>query len=1124
MRYPSAALCRSWLLRTVLFAAGASAAWGQDPEKKPDAADRPSQDAKQASHLAAEAALTAWKAGAHEDLHALASRDAPDPWLVAQSLSARGEHDAAEAFAKAAPRKDVEGLCDYVRSRRGKTNDAAARARLNAARAALARGDPAGALEAAGTSPATDDPLVSILLAHARGAALARLGRLAESVEAHLKAAKGAAEVRWLSCESVNLQEAGANAYARSDFPAALEAWQQRLRVDEARGNRRCIVEVVGNLGIIYFAVGDYAKALAHYEQARSASEELGDREGVATNTSNIGIVHCRLGDYAQALACQERALEISEELGDRAGIASSVQETGLIHDFLGNYPQALACQERALKLREELGDAGGASASLANIGVIHLSLGNYPEALVFHERALKIIEETGDRARAAGVLGNLGTIHGRLGDYPRALSSLQRSLGLAEELGDRHMAAVMLGNIGDTYMRLGDFPRALSCQQKALVLKEALGDRPGVALTLGRTGNVHLLLGDFKSALANYDRALQAMEELKDRAGIASCLANTGNVHYTIGDHAKALAYLERAVPLMEELGNHAGLASVLCGIGLVHEARGDHAKALFCQERALALSLEARDQSEIVRGWWNIGSTRLAMGDPAGAATAARSAVEVLGRLASGLAEEEGAKAREQFSGLFDVGTQAALSLGDASEACFFVESGRAATLLELLGGRDALWSAAVPARLRDAEALARAAEALAARRHTAARERGVRSEIDAARQELDEAQEKVAEVIARIQREAKSAAGVVHPKAASLDEIQGWLKDGEALLLYALHGEEAAALLVTREKSRLVRLGKTAGIETLCGDVRAGLARRPERAGSAAKPAEDDPTEGLDALRAAIVTPLELGEGIRRVFVSPHGGLSYVPFVLLCGGREVVYAPSATTYGMLREIGGAGGRGVLALGDPDLSVPVSAEETLVFRERGDPLGALKGARDEARSIGDVVLLGTDATPLGLAREVARRPRWRSVHLACHAVVDAERPQFSSLVLTGAHLATMDVFRARFPADLVVLSACETGRGKVYRSEGIAGFVRAFMFAGAPRVIVSLWKVDDEATRALMIRFYGLFNPKDGAAGLPAAEALRNAMEFVRDHPDHPEWKHPYYWAAWQIWGLAD
>jgi CHAT domain-containing protein len=170
-------------------------------------------------------------------------------------------------------------------------------------------------------------------------------------------------------------------------------------------------------------------------------------------------------------------------------------------------------------------------------------------------------------------------------------------------------------------------------------------------------------------------------------------------------------------------------------------------------------------------------------------------------------------------------------------------------------------------------------------------------------------------------------------------------------------------------------------------------------------------------------------------------------------------------------------------------------------------------------------VVLLGKDATEPALTAALAKRERWRALHLACHGLIDSERPTLSCLAITAdpendGLLTCLEVFRMRVPADLVVLSACETAKGKVYEAEGVVGLTRAFMMADAPRILCSLWKVDDEATTVLMVKFYELWNPKEGE-GLPAATALKQAQEFVKGHE---KWKHPYYWAAWVLWGLPD
>jgi CHAT domain-containing protein len=337
-----------------------------------------------------------------------------------------------------------------------------------------------------------------------------------------------------------------------------------------------------------------------------------------------------------------------------------------------------------------------------------------------------------------------------------------------------------------------------------------------------------------------------------------------------------------------------------------------------------------------------------------------------------------------------------------------------------------------------------------------------------------------------------------------------------DVEALVLFGLLEEESCALVVTKEAARIVSLCPTAKIEEAVK-------------GLTLEDAESDASAALAALAALadlVVKPLALSESGTRVLVSPSGALSCVPFAALMPEVTVSCVPSGTAYRLLLEDAGKKGEGVLALGDPDYQTKPDEAAVAVNRGSLGRLVPLPATREEAKAVGTVVLLGAEATESGLRDALAKKPRWRAVHLACHGLVDGERPARSSLALTAGggedgFLTCLEVFRLKIPADLVVLSACETAKGKVVKSEGIVGLTRGFMFAGSPRVICSLWKVDDEATRALMEKFYELWNPKDGSAGLPTAEALRQAQTFVRSQE---KWKHPLYWAAWQLWGLPE
>jgi len=228
-----------------------------------------------------------------------------------------------------------------------------------------------------------------------------------------------------------------------------------------------------------------------------------------------------------------------------------------------------------------------------------------------------------------------------------------------------------------------------------------------------------------------------------------------------------------------------------------------------------------------------------------------------------------------------------------------------------------------------------------------------------------------------------------------------------------------------------------------------------------------------------------------------------------------------PSGTTHLILLDESGERGTGRLGLGAPDYA-GVSEGAQAIYHQ-GRPLTPLPATREEIEKIATTKLLGGAATEGRLRGALATKRRWQAVHFACHGLIDVEYPLLSALALTAEEeddgfLTAQEIGRMQIPADLVVLSACETGKGKVYKSEGIVGLTRAFMFAGSPRIICSLWKVDDEATKVLMVKFYELWSPEEGE-GLGAAAALKQAQTFVRGHE---KWKHPYYWAAWALWGL--
>jgi tetratricopeptide (TPR) repeat protein len=1178
----------------------------------------------------ADAALAALAAGDARALADLAGGTSPDPWLVADELLARGESDAAEAFARAGRGKDVERLPAYVARRRGRPDDAGAR--RAAARAAAAVRDRDGKAALAALDGVVGEPgtVLALRLRSARATAQARLRQHAEALTANLATAEEAERLGWLAGAASALRRAYSNAYLLRDHASAFSAARERRRVEEARGSAVGMAEAVDAIADVHAASGEAARAAEWYRRARDAHVAAGNPEGEATAWAGLADLHRHRGEHAEACAAYERVIAIREALGDRAGTALPHLALGEVHRRRGEHEQALARYERALAAYERAGDRAGIAKTLAATGMLletvgreaealrafergiveadavgdvpngallylravhrHLDLGNYPKAVQYADRALELYRAVPDAEgvalalRAAGVarwrtadfataddrlqqalaaaralrdevivvevLSDLGHLRAAFGDHLGALDFHARVLAGMEAQRDPQKIAEALVNLGIAQRSVGDYARAADTLERALASDGARAHRRVMGSVLANVGGLHGRLGDEEKALEYSERAFREFEAAGDRDAAARALHNVADASRNLGDLDRAAEALARAGPLFEAcgdrvhavlalsalgdlrrargdvagarrihgearealvaLGDRAAAANVLLELASDDEADGAHAEAAASFARAAEEADAVGDREDAVLALAGVARSHEALGDFERALEAARRGADALESLLSGLAEEQAASARGRWATLFEVGLRASVAKGDLASAASFAERGRAGALLESFGARTALRSLLLSPELVLAEGQARAKESMAARAHRASLDAGDPAAARAARRRLDDAREASAGVAERIQREAKRAASLLAPRAASLAEVQAALRADQTLVLYALTDGHAFALVVAPKEARVVRLpASSATIAGLC---------------AAFAPTDPctDPTRAVRALGGSVVDPLRLPEGAREILLSPEGPLGYVPFSVLLEGRSVTYVPSGTTLVWLRAEETPPGEGVLALGDPDTASRADARALAVVRG-GAKLAPLPAAREEATAVGTDTLLGAEATEAALRKALPRRARWRAVHFACHGLLDPDRPAFSSLALSPAgeddgFLTSLEVFRTPIAADLVVLSACETAKGRIYRAEGIVGLTRAFMFAGAPRVLCSLWKVDDEATRALMTRFYSAWNPKTGAPS-GAAAALRAAQDHVRSQP---RWAHPYYWAAWVLWGL--
>jgi len=1088
----------------------------------------------------------------------LANEQLPDPWKVAEELSRRGEHDAAAAFAAAAQGPRVAKLVDYVAWRRQQTPDARADAAIREANRCFQRNDFEGALAAVKDIPADTPDVLSCRVLMCRAGALRGKKRWKQAAAMFVETGELAEKLGWWVGASNAFQRAGVMRANDVDYIGAEKAFRRMLRCAEQSASRRAECSARLNIAVVLRrraqyeqsiamaraalalaeetqdavrkrkalqgiaaaldALGEHEKAVLMHRCLLAEYERAGDERSMAQTHNNLGVAYKALGDYESAIHAYERSLALKGKIGDERGIGNTYMNMGVVYRRLGHYTRGVEQLQKALKIAEDVKNPKGRFDALSALGVNYRYSGDYERAIACHQQALRILARTNAQHLKIRELSKLGLAQSDAGDLAAALASLERARKLAGPKASLTARAVAAHNSGYVHAGFGDFKTALHYYRQSLEIRKQSPDRTLQLPALANIGALQASLGDHDGALQTLREALAIVKDKRapfDRVLLDSMV---GNAYRLAGQFDEAIDHLERAAAFFEKSGHLRFQILTLKQLGQARIGLGQEKQADVILARALRIAKELGIPAWESQVLFTIAGLRFVQGDPQAAMDAARRGTAAQITELEGLDDSRAVRARESRTFHFAIGIRAAWECRNPAEFFYFVETSRAGALSEALGGRARMDALTLSPELREAQSTAQSEERAALTLYRHALRGKDETEVGRKRRALDAAREQSQEIAERIQRVAKASAGV-RMGATDLRSVQKTLGGQEALVLYQLLPDHWSALVVTPKEARLVELGRAPALP----DLAAALARPDGGAASRGLALKRNPKSSgtrLDELRAKLIDPLALDRTTKRILVCPDAGLAYIPFALLARDREVVYVPSGTTYQMLRNEANKRGKGTLAMADPHYQPDQKQIAEQLFGGAGT-FPPLPGSRAEAESVGDVVLIGEQATEGALDAALATRPRWRSVHFACHGLVNAERPSLSALVLCAdkggdGFLTTPEIFRKKIASDLVVLSACETGKGKLYRAEGVVGFTRAFMFAGAPRVMVSLWKVDDAATKSLMVKFYELWN-----GGKAPATALKEAQAFVASQKG---WESPYYWAAWQLWGLPD
>ncbi len=428
------------------------------------------------------------------------------------------------------------------------------------------------------------------------------------------------------------------------------------------------------------------------------------------------------------------------------------------------------------------------------------------------------------------------------------------------------------------------------------------------------------------------------------------------------------------------------------------------------------------------------------------------------------------------------------ALLGKGEHAAAFKFVERSKSRALVDMLASKqDFAVATADPAKVRQLLDLAAHAEARALMQEPAGKTSSPRSAATGGSRELREA--------------APELASLVSVTAVAAGEIQSVIPADETLVEYYQGGDELVAFVVSARGLSAIRLDGRGLVEDI------GLFRKQLMDVSS-----QDYSGTSRKLHARLFAPLAGRIATHKLLVVAHGPLHYLPFNALHDGtaylierHSVRLLPSASVLRYLRSQPVAKPGGILAFGNPDLDDP---RLDLAFAQA--EVAAITRDRPDSRA-----LVRKDASESAFRQYAGG---FRYVHFATHGEFNAEAPLKSTLLLAkdpkgDGHLTVDKLYSLRLDADLVTLSACETGLGRVASGDDVVGLTRGFLYAGSRSIVASLWQVDDEATSYLMTRFY------DGLRQRDKREALRQAQKGAM-----ARYPHPFFWAAFQLTGSAE
>ena len=976
------------------------------------------------------------------------------------------------------------------------------------------------------------------------------------------QALKLSRDIQYIRGQSEALFNLGAIQGGQSDYKSALEYYQRALQVASNTHLKREPIQYKLNIGVVYDITGEADKAMEIYDEVLEDARAIRDTVLETSAFQNMAILHIYTGELQTAKDYFMQAKEVVERIDHPEMLGQITNNLASVYSMLYEFDTAKYYYQQTLELWKKRENNYQVARVLYNMAIDELETGSSLTAQRLWEESLALREGLGD-ARGVGLCQSaLGSYYSDRGDYARAIDYFQQSLVSFETAGLKREIVSTYTNMALAQRKSGDHQQALQGLQKALALAEQIEDLSGQANALHHLGAVEFDLQNLQLAEDHLQQSVDFFTQVQNWEGVGKSLHQRGKISEARGFGDRALGYYQQSWETYNKVfQHHEKLAEVYNSTSNYFLKKQDLPQASNYHELALkALIPEGADMEKPLlstislpllldvqlskarileaQGSWN--DAYLAYGD----------CFKIIDSLKIDFRPQSQqlllSNAYDVYEGalgvIFNLYQEEA-DVQSMDRALTVMEGYKGLLLNEALYAQKAIKFAGIP------ESIIYEDEAFKNRlgfftqklMDNRLQKKGTPESQRALQQKLFEVQQAYDEFKNNLQSEYPNYYFLRYQRPQlTINEInQTLLDDDHALLEYFLGEDHLYILAVNNQHSQLARveidhqftgnLGAFYGLlsnSTFLDEYEDEVKRYAQTAYQ---------------LYGHLVKPVESVLQNRNLIVIPDGQLHYIPFAglltepaqkldfvslpYLVRKMNVSYYYSAGLLAASFENRQSNpSKSMLALTPENDPGSEDLNNLLAFRDASNrEIGRIPGAYYEVTNIGEMV--GADyytGPSVSESNFKQMAGDYRVLHLAMHGVVDNENPNFSRLIfnadndtLNDGLLHTYELYNMQLGADLVVLSACNTGYGALQKGEGILSLGRSFAYAGCPSILMSKWPAADQPTNELMQYFYAQI--KDG---VPKDEALRQAKLQYLNSGDLIT-SHPVFWANFVLVG---